>query len=118
MARIGRPSCLRRRVLIAASGVALAAPAAAQRANRPNQPVRFIGIFPPGGATDVLSRIWCQKMSEITGQQFVVESRSGSGGNVGTEVIARANPDGIRSASPRSPRWRSRPRSTGACLST
>ena len=88
------PSPLRRRALIAASGAALAAPASAQRANWPNQPVRFIGIFPPGGATDVLSRIWCQRMSEITGHQFVVENRTGSGGNVGTEAIARSTPDG------------------------
>ena len=42
----------------------------------------------------MLSRIWCQKMADITGQQFVVENRSGSGGNVGTEAIARATPDG------------------------
>ncbi len=60
----------------------------------PNQSVRFIGIFPPGGGTDILSRIWCMKMAEITGQQFVVENRSGSAGNIGTEAIARARPDG------------------------
>jgi tripartite-type tricarboxylate transporter receptor subunit TctC len=60
----------------------------------PTGPVRFIGLFPPGGGTDILSRIWCLKMSELTGQQFVVENRSGSGGNVGTEAIAHAAPDG------------------------
>ena len=60
----------------------------------PNQSVRFIGIFPPGGGTDILSRIWCQRMSEITGQQFIVENRAGAAGNVGTEAIARARPDG------------------------
>lgn len=85
---------LRRRALLAASGAALATPALAQRATWPTQPVRYINIFPPGGATDVLSRIWCQKMAEIAGQQFVVDNRSGSGGNVGTEAIARSNPDG------------------------
>ena len=74
----------------------LAAPAArAQRGGAwPTGSVRFIGIFPPGGGTDILSRIWCAKMAEITDQQFVVENRSGSGGNVGTEAIARAAPDG------------------------
>ena len=72
----------------------LARPASAQRATWPTQPIRFIGIFPPGGGTDTLSRIWCNRMSEITGHSFVVENRSGSGGNVGTEAIARATPDG------------------------
>src|SRR3712207_4086732 len=60
----------------------------------PNQPVRYINIFPPGGATDTLSRLYCAKMGEITGQQFVVENRSGSGGNVGADAIAKAPPDG------------------------
>jgi len=70
-------------------------PALAQNeANWPNAPVRFIGIFPPGGGTDIMTRLWCQKMSELTSQQFVIENRAGAGGNVGTEAIARATPDG------------------------
>src|SRR5512135_2482663 len=89
-----RPSILKRRALLAAAGAALSAPAFAQ-GTWPNGPVRFIGIFPPGGGTDILSRLWCAKMGEITGQQFVVENRSGSAGNVGTEAIARSNPDGM-----------------------
>jgi len=84
---------LARRTALAATA-ALGTPARAQPAAWPTGPIRFVGIFPPGGGTDILSRIWCQKMGEITGQQFVVENRSGSGGNVGTEVIARATPDG------------------------
>lgn len=84
-----------RRALFAASiGAALTRPGFAQHTAWPTQPVRFIGIFPPGGGTDILSRIWCNRMSEITGHSFVVENRSGSGGNVGTEAIARATPDG------------------------
>ena len=82
-----------RRAALAALG-ALAAPGVRAEAIWPEGPIRFIGIFPPGGGTDILSRIWCQKMSEITGQQFIVENRSGSGGVVGTEAIARAAPDG------------------------
>ena len=60
----------------------------------PNQAVRYINLFPPGGATDALSRIYCAKMSDIAGQQFVVENRSGSGGVVGTDAIAKSRPDG------------------------
>ncbi|WP_176849476.1 Bug family tripartite tricarboxylate transporter substrate binding protein [Belnapia rosea] len=73
---------------------ALAAPALAQRVDWPPGPIRFIGIFPPGGGTDILSRLWCQKMMELTGEQFIVENRSGSAGNIGTEAIARSAPDG------------------------
>ncbi|TCZ52914.1 Bug family tripartite tricarboxylate transporter substrate binding protein [Roseicella aquatilis] len=82
-----------RRATLAAGASLLAAPALAQ-APWPNGPIRFIGIFPPGGGTDILSRLWCQKMAELTGEQFVVENRSGSAGNIGTEAIARAAPDG------------------------
>jgi tripartite-type tricarboxylate transporter receptor subunit TctC len=84
---------LARRALLALAPAALAAPALAQ-GNWPTGPIRFVGLFPPGGGTDILSRLWCQTMNEITGQQFVVENRAGSAGNIGTEVIARAVPDG------------------------
>jgi len=84
----------RRALLAAAMAAALVRPALARGPAWPTQPIRFIGIFPPGGGTDILSRIWCHRMAEVTGQSFVVENRSGSGGNVGTEAIARATPDG------------------------
>ena len=82
-----------RRTVLALAAAPLAAPTLAQ-GTWPGGPIRFIGIFPPGGGTDILSRLWCMKMSEITGQQFVVENRSGNGGNVGTEAIARSPADG------------------------
>src|SRR4051812_32321997 len=89
---------LRRRTLLL-SGSALAAPMIASgiaRAadNWPNKPVKYINLFPAGGPTDVLSRIACQKLSELTGQQFVVENKGGSGGNVGADAIAHSAPDG------------------------
>ena len=88
----------RRRALIL-SGSALAAPMIASGIARaadewPNKPVKYINLFPAGGPTDVLSRIACQKLTELTGQQFIVENRGGSGGNVGADAIAKSAPDG------------------------
>ena len=77
--------------LALALGATAHAQAPAPAAAFPTKPIRLIVPFPPGGGTDILSRIWCAKMSEITGQQFIVENRSGNGGNVGTEAIARNN---------------------------
>ncbi len=83
-----------RRALLG-SAAALAAPGIARaQAPWPAQPVRYINPYPAGGPTDTLSRIFCAHMSEVTGQQWVVENRAGSGGNVGVEVVARSAPDG------------------------
>ena len=88
----------RRRALSLAGGV-LAAPMLASGIARaatdwPNKPVRYINSFPAGGPTDVLSRVACQKLGELTGRQFIVENKGGSGGTVGAEAIAHAAPDG------------------------
>jgi tripartite-type tricarboxylate transporter receptor subunit TctC len=56
--------------------------------------VRLIVGFPAGNASDILARLIAQSLSERLGQQFVVENRPGAGGNVGTEVVVRALPDG------------------------
>ncbi len=88
---------LPRRALLGAPLLLAAGRARAQGApgsDWPSQPVRYINPFPPGGSTDILSRIFCQKMSEITGQQFVVENRGGGGGTVGVDAIAKSRPDG------------------------
>ncbi|WP_165838648.1 Bug family tripartite tricarboxylate transporter substrate binding protein [Roseicella frigidaeris] len=87
MGRIGR------RAALAAGAALLAAPARAEE-RWPDGPIRFIGVFPPGGGTDILSRLWCNRMAELCGEQFIVENRSGSAGNIGTEAIARVAPDG------------------------
>ena len=60
----------------------------------PTKPVRFIVPQAPGGASDVLSRIIAQKLTEQWQQQVVVDNRVGAGGNIGTEMTARAAPDG------------------------
>ncbi len=90
---------LPRRRALAVMGVALATPSIASGVARaadnwPDKPVRYINLFPAGGATDVLSRVVCQQLSELTGQQFVVENKGGSGGNVGADAIAKSAPDG------------------------
>src|SRR3954470_11759576 len=97
-----RSDYLSRRSALGAVGSALTAPLvglpvisrAQPRTDWPSQPVRYINIFPPGGATDTLSRLWCAKMGDIAGQPFVVENRSGSGGNVGADAIAKSKADG------------------------
>ena len=60
----------------------------------PTRSVRFIVGFPAGNASDILARLIAQSLSERLSQQFVVENRPGAGGNVGTEVVVRASPDG------------------------
>lgn len=60
----------------------------------PSRPVRIVAPFAAGGPPDVVSRIIGAKMSEILGQTFFVDNRSGAGGNVGGDVVARAPPDG------------------------
>ncbi len=60
----------------------------------PNRTVRYINPFPAGGATDTLSRIFCQKMSEVTGQTWLVENRGGAGGDLGVDIVAKSEPDG------------------------
>lgn len=91
----GQGGWTRRAALGMAAGLATPALLRAQGADWPSQPVRFINGFAPGGPTDTLSRIFCAKLGEVTGQQIVVENRSGSGGNVGVDAIAKSRPDGI-----------------------
>jgi tripartite-type tricarboxylate transporter receptor subunit TctC len=82
--------------LCVAFGALCAAPPAhaETRPNYPDKPIRYVVPFPPGGMTDLISRIVALKISESIGQQVVIDNRSGAGGTVGTELIARAVPDG------------------------
>ena len=60
----------------------------------PTKTVRIVVPFPPVGAADLLARVLGQKLSEVIGQQFVVDNRPGAGGNIGAEQVAAAAPDG------------------------
>ncbi len=60
----------------------------------PSKPVRFVVGFPPGGATDLVARIAQPKLTEVLGQQIVVDNRPGANGMISLELISRAEPDG------------------------
>jgi tripartite-type tricarboxylate transporter receptor subunit TctC len=73
---------------------ALLLPAAVLAQAYPTKPVRVIVVFPPGGSNDVTARIVFQKMSEMTGQQFVIDNRGGAAGTIGATVVAQSPADG------------------------
>ena len=60
----------------------------------PQKPVKFIVPFPPGGATDISARMLGEKLTQMWGQQVIIENRGGAGGGVGAAEAARATPDG------------------------
>jgi tripartite-type tricarboxylate transporter receptor subunit TctC len=62
--------------------------------NYPSRPVQMIIPFAAGGPTDIVGRIMGAKMGELLGQQFVIEDKSGAGGNIGADAVAKADPDG------------------------
>lgn len=83
------------RTLVFAASLAMVLGAEASRAQAwPSKPLRWFIPFPPGGGTDVMSRVIAQKLSERLGQPVVVENRAGSGGTIGLEAAARAPADG------------------------
>ena len=88
---------LARRAFIALSGSAIAAPALLRRAQAQAYPSRFVRLvcpFPPGGAVDAAARIIAGRLSEMWGQQMVVENRPGAGGNIAATAVLSADADG------------------------
>ena len=78
--------------VVAVAALIAASTAASQ--TYPVKPVRVIVPFPAGGGTDLFARAIAQKLSGAMGQQFVVDNRSGAGGAIGCELVAKAQPDG------------------------
>ena len=78
----------------AASALALGVSFAFAQDAYPTKPVRFIAPFPPGGTTDVLSRILAQKLTDSLARQVLVDNRAGAAGNIGHEIAAKTPPDG------------------------
>jgi tripartite-type tricarboxylate transporter receptor subunit TctC len=72
----------------------LIAPPVALAQNYPAKAVRVITPWPAGGLTDVVGRIVFQKISETTGQQFIVDNRPGAAGTIGADLVAKSRPDG------------------------
>ncbi len=69
-------------------------PSVAAAEDFPSKPIRLIVPFPPGGPNDIIARVVGQRMSEIAGQPVVIDNRGGQAGVLGTDVVAKANPDG------------------------
>ena len=92
---------MRRAVVVFIAGIALAATCGStlgqardQAQAWPQRPVRLIVPYPPGGGNDTLARLFGQKLTEAWGQQVVVDNRPGAGTIIGTQLAARAAPDG------------------------
>jgi tripartite-type tricarboxylate transporter receptor subunit TctC len=74
-------------MLVAAGGTACAQ-------SYPERPIRLVVPFPPGGGSDIVGRTIAQKLGDVLGQQIIVDNRGGAGGNIGTDIVAKAVPDG------------------------
>ncbi len=84
---------MKRRHLLGAAALA-AFPLAARAQAFPERPVRFIVPYAPGGSTDTSARIVAEKLSALLGQPVIVENKAGGGTIIGTEIVAKAKPDG------------------------
>jgi tripartite-type tricarboxylate transporter receptor subunit TctC len=72
----------------------ISAAAHAADSSYPTRPVRLVVSFAPGGGVDATARVFAPKLSELMGQNWIPDNRAGAGGNLASEIVARANPDG------------------------
>jgi tripartite-type tricarboxylate transporter receptor subunit TctC len=82
------------RCMVGAAAIGCALPASAAEQTFPTRLVRIVVPLAPGGGTDNLTRIMAPKLSEVLGQQVIVDNRPGAGGQIGSELVAKAAPDG------------------------
>jgi tripartite-type tricarboxylate transporter receptor subunit TctC len=82
------------RALAGAASLLAGAAALAQAQAYPVKPIRFVAAFPAGGPSDIVARAIGRRMAEVLGQSVVIENRTGAGGNIGAEAVAKAAPDG------------------------
>src|SRR6187455_1053821 len=86
---------IRKKIIPGAVAICIAALASLAHAQTfPIKPIRIVVAFPPGGPSDYAARVVGLKLTESIGQQVVVDNRPGAGGALGTELVARAAPDG------------------------
>lgn len=83
---------LNRALVVLVANAPLAMPA--QAGGYPDKPVRFVVPYPPGGGTDVIARIVQPRFQAALGQSVIIDNRGGGGGSIGTDVVAKAAPDG------------------------
>lgn len=82
------------RIVAAVIATLCLAPAAALAQDYPSRPIRLIVPYPPGGTTDMIARVYADKMSANLGQTLIVENKPGASTNIGTDTVAKADPDG------------------------
>ena len=83
-----------RRTLVALAAVSFAMSGAALAQSYPSKPVKVVVTFPPGGTPDIYGRIMAAELQKLWGQSVVVENRTGAGGTIGTDSVAKSAPDG------------------------
>ena len=85
---------MKRWKIVAGAAALCVAAGSAVAQGYPTKTVKIVVPYPPGGPTDIVARVVAQKLSEQTGQQFIVDNRGGAGGNIGAEAVAKSPADG------------------------
>ncbi len=84
-----------RRAVVGGLAAGIAAPSLARAQGFPgNRTMKLVVPFPPAGATDIIGRLWAERLGALWGVNFVIENKPGAGGNIGTEQVARGEQDG------------------------